>query len=302
MGSKKTITFKVDQNYCFMKTKIAFILFLLIPAMVFSQPQSPKTPAQVVDLIKKNVTCDWAAQTVDNFKAGNPDTDLKGIAVCMFAGMETLRKAADMGCNLIITHEPVFYNHLDETDSYSDDPVFLEKKKFIDEHGLVIFRFHDHIHMTRPDGISVGMINKMGLGEYSEKGSLTHFRVPEKTVGQFAAELKEKLDMENIRLIGNPDMQFTKVAFMAGAPGGQRHISMLANDDVEVLIAGEASEWETYLYANDAADQKRNKAVIFLGHIKSEEAGMEYCAKWLQGFIKDVPVHFIENKSNFSTF
>jgi putative NIF3 family GTP cyclohydrolase 1 type 2 len=77
---------------------------------------------------------------------------------------------------------------------------------------------------------------------------------------------------------------------------------MLQNPDVEVVIAGEAPEWETYLYTNDAVDLGKNKAVIFLGHIKSEEAGMEYCAEWLETFVKGVPIHFIENKSNFITF
>ncbi|WP_175552546.1 hypothetical protein [Tangfeifania diversioriginum] len=42
-------------------------------------------------------------------------------------------------------------------------------------------------------------------------------------------------------------------------------------------------------------------AVIFLGHIKSEEAGMKYCAEWLQTFVKDLPIHFIENQPNFNT-
>ena len=284
-----------------MKTKIAS-LFLLLPLFLCAQTTRPKTPEEVITLIKKNVTCDWATQTVDNFKTGDPNTPLKGIAVCMFADMQTLKTAVKQGCNFIITHEPVFYNHLDETASFSNDPVFQEKMKFIKENKLVIFRFHDHIHMTKPDGISVGMINKLGLKEYSVNGSLTHFKIPEKSVANYTKELKKKFDLESIRFIGNPEMKFTKVAFMAGAPGGQRHIQMLKNPDVEVIIAGEAPEWETYLYTNDAVTLGKNKAVIFLGHIKSEEAGMEYCAKWLGTFIAGVPIHFIENKSNFITF
>jgi putative NIF3 family GTP cyclohydrolase 1 type 2 len=285
-----------------MKTKLLINLLLLTPLFLFAQNNQPKTPQDVVNLIKKNVTCDWATQTVDNFKAGDPQTQLKGIATCMFADMNTLREAVKQNCNFIITHEPVFYNHLDETASFSDDPVFQEKMKFIKDNNLVIFRFHDHIHMTEPDGISVGMINKLELEKYAVKGSQTFFKVPETTVSIFSKELKNKFGMETIRVIGNPDMKFTKLAFMAGAPGGQSHIQMLKNPDVEVILAGEANEWETYLYANDAVELGKSKAVIFLGHIKSEEAGMEYCAKWLATFIKGVPIHFIENKPNFVTF
>ena len=285
-----------------MKTKLWINLLLLTPLFLFAQNNSPKTPQEVVNLIKKNVTCDWANQTVDNFKVGNPNSTLKGIAVCMFADKQTLKTAVEKGCNFIITHEPVFYNHLDETASFAKDPVYNEKAKYIKDNNLVIFRFHDHIHSTKPDGISVGMINKLGLKDYSVNGSLTFFKIPEKTVAGYAKELKKKFDMESIRIIGNPEMKFSKVAFMAGAPGGLRHIQMLQNTDVEVIIAGEAPEWETYLYTNDAVALGKNKAVIFLGHVKSEEAGMEYCAEWLGTFITGVPIHFIENKANFITF
>lgn len=283
-----------------MKSKLFFMIMFLIPLFVYSQSMI-ETPANIVSQIKKQVTCDWMDETVDTFKAGNPETEVKGIAVCMFADMATLRKAVNLGCNFIITHEPVFYNHLDETTAYQDDPVFREKMQFIEENGLVIFRFHDHIHRTEPDGISVGMIEKLGLKEHAVNGSLTFFQLPETTVYDYAEILKERLGLKTIRVIGNPEMTFSKVAFMAGAPGGQRQIKMLQNENVEVLIGGEAPEWETYLYVNDAANQGKKKAVIFLGHVKSEEAGMEYCAKWLQTFVKDIPIHFIENKPNFNT-
>lgn len=284
-----------------MKLKLFFMSIFLFPILAFSQ--SPvKTPNDVVSKIKKQVTCDWMDETVDTFKAGNPEKELSGIAVCMFADMATLKKAVNLGCNFIITHEPVFYNHLDETAAFQNNPVFREKMNFIEKYNLVIFRFHDHIHMTQPDGISMGMINKLGLEEYAVNGSLTFFELPENSLDDYAQTLKERLGMESIRVIGNPNMKFSKVAFMAGAPGGQRQIKMLQNDNVEVLIGGEAPEWETYLYVNDAASQGKKKAVIFLGHVKSEEAGMEYCAEWLRGFIDGVPIHFIENEANFTSF
>ncbi len=283
-----------------MKTKIIILLFLLLPIIIFSQ--TPKSPAEVVELIKKNVTCDWATQTVDNIKIGDPSIQLKGIATCMFADMATLKKAVELGCNFIVTHEPVFYNHYDNTDAYANDPVFWEKRDFIEKNNLVVFRFHDHIHMTEPDGISAGMIKKLGLKDYAVNGSLTFFQLPEQSVKKYAKSLKKTFNLSTIRVVGNSEMKFTKLAFMAGAPGGQSHIKMLKNPDVEVVLAGEATEWETYLYTNDATELGKNKAVIFLGHIKSEEAGMEYCAKWLKTFITDVPVHFIEDKPNFVTF
>ena len=127
--------------------------------------------------------------------------------------------------------------------------------------------------------------------------------MPEKQLAELCRrELKDQLDLQTIRVIGNPEMKFTKVGLAVGAPGGARQIQMLNMPEVEVMVAGEATEWETYLYANDAVTLGKNKAVIFVGHIKSEEAGMDYCAQWLKGFVKGVPIHFIENEANFITF
>ena len=55
-------------------------------------------------------------------------------------------------------------------------------------------------------------------------------------------------------------------------------------------------------YTREAVSLGQNKAVIFLGHIPSEEAGMEYCAEWMKGFIKDLPIHFIPCGSSYFAF
>ncbi len=284
-----------------MRTRIALFILILAPALVWAQKETPKTPNDVVELIKQQVTCNWLSETVDVFKTGDPETELKGIAVCMFADVPTLRKAVETGCNFIITHEPVFYNHLDDTEEIKDDPVFREKMEYIQKHELVIFRFHDHIHMTEPDGIYAGMIDQLDLKSFALGESLVQYKLPEQSVKDYATELKQKLGLKTVRIIGNPEMKFTNMALMVGAPGGQRHIKMLSDPKVEVLVAGEANEWETYLYANDARALGNNKAVIFVGHVKSEEAGMKYCADWLSRFIEGVPIRFIENDANFST-
>jgi hypothetical protein len=62
---------------------------------------------------------------------------------------------------------------------------------------------------------------------------------------------------------------------------------------VEVLVIGEVPEWETIEYVTDAAAEGRHKALILMGHIPSEQAGMTACAEWLKTFISDVPVVFV---------
>lgn len=37
---------------------------------------------------------------------------------------EVIRRTAAKGANLILAHEPIYYNHFNETDWWDDDPVY----------------------------------------------------------------------------------------------------------------------------------------------------------------------------------
>ncbi len=68
-----------------------------------------------------------------------------------------------------------------------------------------------------------------------------------------------------------------------------------------MLLVGETREWETVEYAADAVTEGRKKALIVMGHIPSEQAGMEECTRWLKTFEKEVPVEFVAAKQPFWT-
>lgn len=281
--------------------KLSHISIFLVLATVLQLLSGLETTAkaltarQVIAQMKENLTCQWSKETVDTFKSGNPDDVVTGIATCMFANMETLQKAVANKCNLMIVHEPTFYNHLDQTEALGNDPVYQKKNEYIKQHGLIIFRFHDHWHQTVPDGICVGMVDKLGWKGNQVDPSMRYFKFEEQTVGEFAQKLQEKLKGSQLRIVGDPQMRFTNVALSVGASGSQRHINSLNSQSTELLVAGEASEWETCQYVLDASMLGMKKAAIFTGHIPSEEAGMEYCAKWIKTFINDIPVVYLEN-------
>ncbi len=275
---------------------------LLAALTVTLSGQTPKavTAQDVIDLIIKQVGIDPIPNTVDVIKAGDPSTPLTGIATTMFATMDVLKKAVALNCNLIICHEPVFYNHRDDTKAFMNDPVYLEKQKYIDDNKLVIWRFHDYIHSLKPDAIDYGMALKLGWLKYTDGVTVERFVLPETTLKELVQSLRKVFPENTFHVIGNPEMKITKAAFSAGAPGSAVHYTMLKDNDV--VIAGETVQWETYEYVRDAVQQGRNKAIIFLGHVTSEEPGMEYCAEWLKGFVKDIPVKFVESGPSYKTY
>jgi putative NIF3 family GTP cyclohydrolase 1 type 2 len=100
-------------------------------------------------------------------------------------------------------------------------------------------------------------------------------------------------------MVANPEMKVTKVGLSPGAGGTEGHLRKLRRDDVEVLAIGEVPEWETIEYVADAVAEGKKKALILLGHIPSEQPGMEYCAEWLKTFVSEVPVEFIPTREPF---
>ena len=93
---------------------------------------------------------------------------MKGIATSFSATLDVCQRAAVSGKNFIIVHEPTFYNHLDDTKDLNGD-IYRIKRTFIEKNNLVVWRFHDHWHDRRPDGVLTGMVAALGWGKVSEQ-------------------------------------------------------------------------------------------------------------------------------------
>ena len=285
-----------------MRFRLTLFMAFALPA--FAQAQTPLTANDVVEQIKAHVGVPWNSETVDTFKAGDPNAKVTGIAVTMMATLDVLQRAAARGDNLIITHEPTFYNHLDKPDDLPEkdaDPVLAEKRAFIEQHHLVVWRFHDHWHRRAPDGIEAGMVRKLGWEKYQDPKNPYLFTMPETTVGALAAFLQKTLDLHAMRVVGDRSMKVTRVALSPGAAGFAREARALEMPDLQLLITGESREWDTVEYLADAATEGRHKALIMLSHVPSEQAGMEECARWLKTFLPDTRVEFVPTKDPFAS-
>jgi putative NIF3 family GTP cyclohydrolase 1 type 2 len=291
-----------------MKTKSTIFSFLIITVLSFPLTGqnlvigTKASATRIIDVIIENTCVAPIPNTVDIIKEGDPNTLVTGIVTSMFPTMEVLKEAVNKKCNLIIVHEPLYYNHRDETEQLQNDSVFLKKQHYIRDHKLVIWRFHDYMHAMRPDLILLGMYAKFDWENYAVNGNLDQFIFPEMTLRNLLEMLKRKFPKNAFYVIGDPEMKLTNVRFSPGAPVSMYHIGLLEDKKVDVVIAGESRQWETYEYMRDAVSQGRKKAIIFLGHSASEEAGMDYCAGWLKSFIKDIPIYFVESGPSYWSY
>ena len=245
-------------------------------------------------------------ETCDQLICGDWERELTGIVTTFMATPEVIRGAIDHGANLIITHEPTFYTHLDPTGWLGEDEVLLRKKSLIDTGQINIWRFHDQAHRTTPDLIFSGLNRELGWAEYWMPAINKHFyQIPATNVRELAAFLKDRLQVKTAQIVGNIEARVERVGFLAGGGSlglGSETMPMefMKREDLDVIICGELLEWTLCAYVRDAAQLGLNKALIVLGHNRTEEAGMKYLPDWLREVLPGVPVSFIEAGEPFS--
>ena len=274
----------------FLKTSFCGMTVTALAGVAHAREKSMSCQALIDQIVKKMIGKPLS-QTVDTIKMGDASQPVRGIVTTMFANCETLEKAAALGANLIIAHEPTFYSHQDETGWLKDDPVFEHKRRLIEKHGLVIWRCHDTIHRMRPDGILAGMEQQLGWSS-SRPGFYT---ISPQSVADLCTFLKARLDAPFVRVVGSLERTCKTVAFFMGAPGGQRQMMEARRNPTDVVIIGECPEWETHEYFRDAQHAHRDQTLIVLGHIPSEQAGMKWLAQWLQAQFPDLSIKYMAN-------
>ena len=255
------------------------------------EASAPITAQQVIDRIKQNVGVTWRTTTVDTFKAGNPDTAVKGIATSFMATLAVLQRAAAQQLNLVITHEPTFYNHLDQTNDLTNDPVYQFKQDFIRKNDMVVWRFHDHWHARKPDAMLVSLAQLLGWKPDEHNPAEGFYTLPATTLGAMAKDIERRLNIRTMRVLGDPKLKVERLAVSPGYTGLETVMETLPKADV--FICGELREWEGVEYTQDAIAAGQRKGMIVLGHDASEDPGMTLCAPWLKTFIPEVPVKWI---------
>lgn len=259
------------------------------------QPPHAPTIQQVIDTILGATPYTAGEETVDTVKTGNPNDPVRGIVTTFLASLEVLEAAVAAGANFVITHEPTFYSHHDHTDWLAQDPVYLRKRRYIDEHKLVVWRFHDFWHRHRPDGINTGVLRALGWEQYVDAAPSPFCvcTLPSLTVANVVALIKSKLGATDVRVAGKPAAICKRAALLLGAWGGRKQIEALSRPDIDVLICGEINEWDINEYTRDAVRLGLNKSLVVVGHAASEEEGMNHLAEWLRARVPGVDITHI---------
>jgi len=257
------------------------------------------TVQEIINIILKDIPAFDAGNTVDTIKAGSKDAIVSGIVTTMFPTVEVIKKAIKLSANFIIAHEPTFYNHEDHLDFVNNSDVVEKKLQLLKDNNITVWRSHDSWHAIKPDGISYGLIKKMKWTSYFKNNDVT-ITIPTTSLKNLISLFKSRLDIKQVRVIGNAGQLCKRIAILPGAWGGKEQITAIVNDKPDVIVVGELSEWETAEYVRDARLMGSDIALIVLGHSVSEEPGMEWMAEWLQPKIPGIQVTHVPSNNPFT--
>jgi putative NIF3 family GTP cyclohydrolase 1 type 2 len=258
------------------------------------------TIAQVIDKIKSLIPSNIGEGTVDTIKSGDATQPVSGIVTTMFATIDVISKAISLKANLIIAHEPTFYNHHDETEWLKDHEVYQYKKTLLENNNIVVWRFHDYWHATRPDGVLEGVFKKLEWTQYYNAADPFLLNISTMPLGDIIQHAKRKLDIKTLRYIGELGDACKSVLIIPGAAGGRVHITAMQKYNPDLLIVGEVQEWETSEYIRDFRLAGKKRSLIVLGHVLSEEPGMEHLVQWLKPQFPDLSIAHVPSANPFT--
>lgn len=271
---------------------------------------------KIIDLIKtikdKSNHIMWGKEineetTRDKILYGDCQQQCSGIVVTLFASNEVIEKAGKLGYNFIIVHEALFWNHGDHTDWLSNNKAFLEKKALLDKYHICVWRNHDYIHAGIPfddgfkDGIFYGLFEELNWNRYCicENPFYPDFaQIPKMKAKDLATFLIDKLHLNGIKVIGNSDIEVSRVLFPMHIIGefDNAVIERIEKNDVDCIIAMEITDFTVAEYIRDAG-----KCCLAVGHFNVEEPGMKFFAEYLPRLIgDDLPIKFIQSGDAYS--
>lgn len=253
---------------------------------------------------------EWPATGPDGFKAGDPNTAMKGIATTAMATMAVLKEASKAGANLIVSYEPTFFGRQEAPSPPpspdaggrgagrgpvgigAGDPVYKAKKEFIEKNGLVVFRLRDHWQSRKENDMTAGLAESLGWAKNRVKPDDIIYEIPAATAEDIVALIRKKLNLRGgLRAVGNRKAVVRRVMLYPGTMAPP--IMWQRYSEVDLIVAGEVREWENTHYAADIYTAGENRGLLTIGRVASEDPGMRVCAAWLKTLVKEVPVRWI---------
>ena len=235
------------------------------------------------------------------------DAAVTGIAVTWTPTFDVLRQAVARQQNLILSLEPPYWNGKAIEGKpagpaeLEPDPTYRLKKEFLEQNRLTVVNVRDGWMMRPEDGQLLGLARALGWEPHYRPASGVapwsrgndRFALPGTRFGDLARSVKQRLKASAIRCIGDPQSRVSRAALTHGYFLVADLQRALEDPRVDVVVCGEACEWEAAPYFMDLIASGQKKGMILLGSQVSSEPGCGELAAWVRGFVNEVPVEWL---------
>ena len=242
---------------------------------------------------------DLKEKTVDRVIYGGPDREVEGIAVAWMPYKRAIEEAHESGANVLVTHEPTFYDHWDLEGKGPEFEECKAKMEFIDDLEMTVIRCHDVWDALPEIGIPYAWGEFLDLGDPTG-GQLYYnlYSIEPQSAMDFTRSVAEKtagLGQDTVGFYGDPGREIRTVGLGTGCISNPFKIYELGADLAisvdDVVRAWVAGEW----------CQDQGNPLIVVNHCVSEEPGMVTLANHLKEAFPDVPVNHLPQTCTFQS-
>jgi putative NIF3 family GTP cyclohydrolase 1 type 2 len=231
---------------------------------------------------------DWD-NTVDQIMHGDPEVEVRSIAVTWLATNDLLREAAKRGHNFVVSHEGAFYPAYAEIPNEAEHHA--QKHKLLDELGITLMRCHDTWDYMPAVGICDSWADFFGFPT-EPRPVKSPYRICLTggiTVSELIHVILKKttpLGQSDIGVMGNPAH---RVHRMAVGTGAITRASEMGELNPDVILATEGSPTAKIgLWSLD-----KDIPVLLVYHSTAELPGMMNMAKYIPEIFPNVRTEYM---------
>jgi hypothetical protein len=236
---------------------------------------------------------------LEGLVAGHSDSRVAGALACAQPSMAILRRAAAAGFNLILCDAHPFYlydslwsTQISKPEVPLQSSVAIAKRAFLDEHRITIVRVRSAWESEMPLAASIAFADQLGLNSVEQRGDHLVCTLPPATVGAWSTALAQR-GFGGLRILGQPATPASRVAVKAGMLAPSTLARMLGDPGIDLIVAGDAVEWEATPYMEDAIAAGRRAALVLTGFAASMEPLGAPLAAWARTLFPDLPVAWL---------
>ena len=227
------------------------------------------------------------------------ENEIKKVLVALDATDEVVEEAVNINANIIVTHHPMIFGSIKKV---NDDTHLGSRIIKLIKNGIGHYAMHTNLDIAFGgvndelakilDMKNVKVLSVSCEQEGKENGLGRYGDITPKTLKEFALEIKEKLGLDGIRIIGDEDNIVSKAGLCTGA--GIEFMGDAKMSGCDVYITSDIK------YHDSQKALEEGISLIDATHYGSENIIVPVIAKYIRENIKDIEV--VESKVDGQVF